>query len=730
MTKRSFLSVLLLFPLALLVLMVRPLWADSLRFLTDLEYADFVSSTKNKETGETSESDSSLFSQLYTLDLSKEITPAIVFNGGGLFVLDRRETEADGVRSESKDRSISPYGEVRLSTPVLQAATGYRRSEFKETALFMEPARRYSEQYTTTLDWRPVELPRVTLNYSRALNYDEPLTTDSVVDSLELSSKYNYKDFLFDYRHSESDSLQKMSDSETRSVSDTGAVFFTHLYNENRVAVNAGTRYKRDTVEFSGTGARLVDASGSGTSFFNLNDTTPTSSMAGDFTLGAITAVDLLGTPQQISFGLDFGSDTEVDTVYVTVAPHVQPDNQATPSEIAGIAQHFTWSVYSSDDLVIWTKQDLLLPVSYNIFENRFELSFVGANARYLKIVTTRVNPLLVGLQSAAEIKLSTIVPKRTLPADTSEFLSTTWNSNLGVNWKMSEKTSSGYDMSYRQEEAKPFGDKRTLLNTGANLRHMFNKIFSGNMRLNRSELTEKDGFGNVSHTYSASLAGRYLETFSQALIYSYSHSDDEEKGASSANSLMLRSNLGLYDGWSMNLDNGYSWQYPAEGGESTSTFARISTSITPNRWMHAVLDYGISWLRQSESVVLLGQTGGGVTRRQTGGMVFSWTPFASLSLSADLLFTDEDGLNSDSYTRQMYSFNWAPFRDGTLQFSLAYGDSQDTEGIKTTSLSPSLKWQATRNSLLTVQYSDGEFEDAREEGEFENITFILRVYY
>lgn len=728
----------LLVPLLVTVFMQRPLRADSMRFLTDQEYSNSTSSTKNKATGEITESDYSLYSQLYTLDLSKELSPAIVFNGGGLFALDSTKTETDGLGLESKDRSISPYGELRLSTPILQAGTGFRRTEFKETASLMESTRRYSDQYTGTLDWKPVELPRVTLNYNRSLNYDEPLTTDSAVDSLELNSKYSYKDFSFDYRHAETDSLQKLTDSETLYVSDTGSVFFTHLYNENTVSVNAGTKYKRDTVEFSGTGARLVDASGSGISFYNLNDATPTSSLPEDFTLGGITAVNLLSSsPQQLSFGLDLGSDTEVDTVYVGVAPAVPPDNQASPSEIAGIAHLFawSWSVYSSDDQTIWTKQDLLLPASYNIFENRFELSFVGLKSRYLKVVITPLNPTdpAVGLPASKEIRLSTIVPKRTLPADTSEFLSTTWNSNLGVNWKMSERTSSGYDMSYRQEEAKPFGERRTLLNNGAYLRHMFNKIFSGNMRLNRAELSENDGsdtVGTVSHTYSAALAGHYLETFNQALIYSYGHTDDDEEGVSSTNSLVLRNNLGLYQGWSMNLDNGYSWQYPTQGGKTTNTFARLSTSITPNRWMHVLLDYGISWISQAESSLILGQTGGTEIRRQTGGMLLSWMPIASLSLSGDLSFTDEDGDTSDSYTRQMYGVNWSPFPDGTLQFSLTCGDSQDTDGVKSTSLSPALKWQATRNTLLTLQYSDGVFEDEREETEFKNITLTLRIYY
>lgn len=721
MSKRSFPSVLLFTAFLLAGLMKSPLQADSMRFLTDLEYTNATSSTKNKATGEKTDIDYSLFSQLYTLDFSKDLTPTIVFNGGGLFDQDSTDTETNGAKTEGRDRNIRPYAELLLTTPLLQAGTGYRRTEFKETESLLETTRRYTDEYTGRMDWRPVELPRVTLNYTRTLTHDEPLTTDTATDNLELISKYLYKDFIFDYSHTRTDLVQEISGFETLSTTDNGAVRYAHLFHDGKVAVNAGTRYKQDKVEFSGEGERLVDTSVPGTSFFNLDDPPPaTSTMVSDFTFGSLDNVNLLGTPRQLSFGLDFGSDTEVDTVYVVVLPEnpTDPaDRQASPAEIADIAHLFVWSVYTSDDLEIWDR--LAAPsASFNVFENRFEISFAAANARYLKIVTT---PWSQTLLPGKQIRLSNLEPKRTLPADTSEFSTNAWNADLAVNWKMTDRTSTGYDLHFREEESDPFDEKRTWLNTGANLRHIFNRIFAGNMRLSRSEITETQGSDILSHTYSASLTGHYLETFNQTLTYSYGHDDDEEEGASSVNSVLLRSNLDLYDGWSMNLDNGYSWQYPTEGGKSTNTFARLGTTIIPNRWMNATLNYEISWTTQTDEEDL---------HEQTGGMVLSWVPFAALSLSADFSFTDEEGVISDSYTRQMYGLNWSPFQDGTLQFSFSFGDSQDTDGEKTRSFTPALKWHINRNSLLSLEYSVGNFEDAQEETEFENIILALRVYY
>jgi len=721
MTKTSVLSILLFTPLLLMILMQGSLRADSMRFLTDLEYSNSSSKTKDKATGEKTDTDYSLFSQLYTLDFSKEFSPTILFNGGGMFNQDSTDTETNGFKSEGRDRNISPYAELQLNTPILQAGTGYRRTEFKETESRMETARRYIDEYTGRVDWKPVELPRVILTYNRTLNHDEPLTTDSETDNLELRSKYQYKDFTFDYSHTNLETLENVTDFQTTTETDNGAIRYMHSYHDGKVSVSTGTRYKKDTVEFNGQGQRVVDAAVPGTSFYNLDDPPPaTSNITSDFTFGSLDNVNLLGVARPLSFGLDFGSDTEVDTVYVVFQqkdPTDPADRQATPAEIEGIAHLFVWSVYESDDLEIWRRRDVGQR-SFNIFENRFELSFTGAKARYLKIVTT---PLSQTLLPGKEIRLSNLEPKRTLPADTSEFSTTNWNADLAVNWKMSDKTSTGYDMNYRQEESKPFDDKRTWLNSGVNLRHIFTEIFAGNMRVVRSEISEKDEPDITSHTFSTSLAGHYLETFNQTLTYSYGHNDDEEKGTSSVNSILLRNNLDLYDGWSMNLDNGYSWQYPEEGGESTNTFVRVGSTITPNRWMNVTLDYAISWSTQTDEPD---------NRDQTGGMVISWVPFRTLSLSADLSFTDEEGATNDSYTKQMYSFNWSPFQDGTLQFLLSYGDSQDTDGEKTKSLSPSLKWQISRNSLLTFEYSVGKYEDVQEETDFENMTVSLRIYY
>ena len=170
-----------------------------------------------------------------------------------------------------------------------------------------------------------------------------------------------------------------------------------------------------------------------------------------------------------------------------------------------------------------------------------------------------------------------------------------------------------------------------------------------------------------------------------------------------------------------MYLDNGYSWQTPASGRETSTTFAQISTNIVPNRWLNMTLSYGTSWRRQPDRAVV---------RDQNGRIVVTWVPTSSLSLSANISYNDEGLTDEGSDVQQRYSVNWSPFRDGTLRFSMAYSQTENNDDETFWTLSPALRWQINRKTLLTLEYAKGEREDPEELAEFENISLGLRFFY
>ena len=85
------------------------LWADSLRLMTDLDYRMTNNTTTTKATGVKREIDREIFTQIYNLDVIKELRPNLTLNGGGIFKDDYSKNELDGDDSDRRTISMRPY---------------------------------------------------------------------------------------------------------------------------------------------------------------------------------------------------------------------------------------------------------------------------------------------------------------------------------------------------------------------------------------------------------------------------------------------------------------------------------------------------------------------------------------------------------------------------------------------------------------------------------------------
>ena len=700
----------LLFGLFLGLFWNMPVFADSLRLLTDLEYDFSDTEITNKVTDETLKSERTTFSQLYSLDVQKELMPNLNLNFGGLFDQDKSRGKTEGEeRRKSRDESVRPYIDLQLNSPLVRAMLGYRKSQISQrTNSGSGTNRSFTKEYSASLNWEPVELPEVDLDFTRTLNYNRPKTNDQRVDSYHLRSRYAYENFRFTFNHSTSEARNEITDFETTSNTDSGSVRFNRSYQQERVSLNSSLKASRQEVKFSGEGDRLVPTASPGTIIGRPEDSFPLNSdPETGFSLNQVDLlVDSAAEAQPFSFGLDFGELVDVDTLLVVL------DDLMNYS-----SGQFVWSVYVRDNETDSWTQLAAVQDETNIAEQQYELSFTSVETRYIKIVTTPLAPPEV--PSGEDLLITDVIARRTLPPETSTFESFDWTGNAVVNWRHSDKTSTGYDFLYREQESKTIDEKKTRLNLGARLSHRFNEVFSGNMRLQRSASKDRDTRTNYS--YSAALSARYFATFDQSLTYSYSRQLENGSRSSTSNAIFLRNNLRLYEGWSMYLDNGYSWQTPASGRETSTTFAQISTNIVPNRWLNMTLSYGTSWRRQPDRAVV---------RDQNGRIVVTWVPTSSLSLSANISYNDEGLTDEGSDVQQRYSVNWSPFRDGTLRFSMAYSQTENNDDETFWTLSPALRWQINRKTLLTLEYAKGEREDPEELAEFENISLGLRFFY
>ncbi|HEX9779226.1 MAG TPA: hypothetical protein VGA63_13850 [Geopsychrobacteraceae bacterium] len=697
--------------------------ADRLSLLADLDYTILDNKSTNRQTGAVTKTDTERFSQLYTLDMDKTLTQVLTFNAGGTFDLNEADTETDGFKRTGRDRQIRPYLGLELNTPFYRSGVNYRKSELTNSGTGITKTRAYAEEYTANLSWRPSDLPKVSMEYVRALAYDDAETRDGVNDAFSFTSRYDYRQYNFDVTHTRNDNRDKLNDFETRSRNYSGGVSYAERFLDDRLGLNTGVKLDRSSTEFAGSGERLLRTVPIGAGFFLLSDPFPSDNTADEFT--AVDAasrfseinIGLGGGSGLLSFGLFFDAPVEVDVIRLPLVSDPNDPTVAGPGQVAAVAGLLDWTLFVSDDQLTWTEVPIA-SVAFDQFDNRFELRPARTlTENYFKIVTSPLGVAAPGKILLNDVQALTVLPENVR----AKITSLNQYYNFGLNYQFSAATSLSYDTYYQQQDTEPFGGDSRSWSNGVSLRHRFNPTFLGTSRLLRSD-TWRDGSKNLtSHSFSTSLNAQYLQTFNQTLTYSMNHTS-ERAGSSLSNALVLRSNLDVYDGFSLSLDQGYSRQEPVEGEDSSSVFVRGRSHIVPHRRVDLNLDYGVAW----------GSAGGQPDiRTETGRFTGFWLLLDTLSLSTEvnLRKTARDG-ESVTRVQRDYAVSWSPLLQGALQFSAVYTESGNSENDQTATLSENIRWRLTSYSLLTLSHSRGSNETDLEKNENESIFMSLRIYY
>jgi hypothetical protein len=689
-----------------------------LNIMTDLEYLYSNIETEDKVTGEKTETDFSRFKQEYDIELLKEIYPYLNLRLGGLFELIDTGTSSDGSHTETDERSAWLFAELNLDNPLYTAGAAYRRREFEFNPEDIPQTRISREEYSGLFRWRPVGFPRFDLDFNRFHIWDDAETRDSVLDRFILQSRYDYRDFSYDYTYTRNDENDRIDGFGTLTQIHNGNMNYSTRFFNDRLLVNGAVRLNYQTLEPTGEGEIERPTTAPGSEFYLLDDSDPGTLQEVDaahpLTLVNIgrNAAPVIG----VGVGLDFGLPTDVDTLYVLPLADAQDPLLATPGEIAWVAGFYTWSVFSSDDQLTWTLVTPAAEANYNVFDNRFEISFPPViGTRYIKVVTAP------RLSAPGEIRIAEIRAFTTIPVSPGmviEDFDQTYN--LGLQWAITDRTTTSYDGLFRMMETEPFDLKRTTLTNSISLRHIFGPRLFANARLLRTDTTETERDDAVNHSYTASITADYLDTLRQTLIYSGRH-DKEGSRTGTANSIFLRTDADLYKGWSADVDLGYSWQSPLDGDDNTSATLRISTDVDPNPRLSFSLDYLVSWNTEEGRPSSIDQYA-----RFQG----FWHPVRTLSFFGAVSLRHKQSEGEGLKIAQDYSVNWAPFPDGWLNLSLAYNYSVDTNNNETRVFSPQIDWQIARSTFLNLRFNLGTFESERQTSDVKNIRLTLRASY
>lgn len=682
-----------------------------------LEYDYLNSSTEStdKASGEVTKTDFSRFVQLYNLNISRNIYPNLNFRGGGIFELENSDTTTDGEKFDRDERTTRPFLELNLNTPLIKLGGGYRKTEIKSTQSFAPTERNFVDEYNANLNYRPVDFPQLSVNYTHTNFYDSPETTDVVNELLSTDARYDYKDIGLQYLYTRNDTEDRKADFNTLTQSHTGKMNYSKSFFDRRLGLNADYRINYISTDFSGTGSQTITLSRD-EGLFSPDDDAGLALESRpaliDGNVVSSTGIDIgLGGDEtkRISIGIDLGVPITVDTIFVWV------DRRLSTT----VANSFAWEVYTSPDNTdtsIWTLRAIVSPAPFDSFNNRFEISFPEVQTRFIKVVT---RPLAIADAPDASdfpnIFITEVEGRITVQGAEAERLTSLDHSvNLRARWTITQETSLGYTFYYRDSEADPGDITRTTLSNGLDLTHIFNKVFTGTVRVLRSD--SKRGVVKTTDTASsASLRATYLPTLSQTLTLSVSR-QKEDGSRARANSVFLRTNAELYKGWGAFLDAGYTWGTSFEDVDSTITFMRVGTNLVPHRRFTLDASYTASWSQEADEPTAL---------RQTGSVQLFSLPFDTLSLSANISFSDEE---DDSRTFQNYSVNWSPFPQGTLQLSLLYNETLSTEGQESRSFGPRVIWRLARRAELTVIYTISETESEDTLTESKNLSANLRI--
>jgi len=697
--------------------------AEGIDFNSQLTYSRADSKITDKTTGEKSDSESYRFDQRYNLNLAKIVYPYLTFRAGTFFEVDTTKSLTDNVKRE--ERTLQPLVGLSLNNPLYQAGLEYRGTRRTENVTDLQKIEFFRDDLTATLVWSPVELPLLDLRYNQTHTYDDPETVDVVDKVFTLKSAYTaWEELRLDYIYTRLDTDNRTSDFETLNQTHFGSANYTHNFFDDRLFMNTSYRIRYNTVEFPGAetvqsplqrsqGLSVVNSDPPDEGPLQINNAL----IDGNLTASAgINIGSAANQTQFINIGLNFGSAIDVDEIYLWV------DRRLT----AAVAGSFSWAVYSSPDNTntsTWTLVATVSPASFANLDNRFEISFPTVNTQYIKVVTTALTPALDPGGQFRDIFVTEMQAFITLSGSEvkNKFTTLEQNYDLNLTGRLSDKTTLGYTLQYSsQDQDAPAQDSSQLFNN-IFLNHTFNKIFTANATLSRTDASQGDT-DTATYTYGASIRGNYLPTFNQTLAFSGTNESDQASSTYDY-SIFLRHNATLYTGWSAFLDVGRSWNLLVDDTRNANTTIRMGTNFIPNSMINLNFTYNYT-LTDSKPPEGDSQK---TTNKNLYLQVF-FTPFRALSFSASINYVDREDFSS---TVQQYSASWSPFPDGDLQFFFTYNETLTPElDQNERTIGPGFNWRISNHFSLRMSYSYVESETNTQKAEINNFFSELTINF
>jgi len=698
--------------------------ADSLNGLLDIGYARSDLKTTDNS-GATTHTQLSSFSQQYRLTLNKSFFPHLTLTGGGIFEKVMTDSDSGGLQTTSTGTKIRPSFDLRLATPLYKAGVGYSRTEDERKTSGSPSTTNVNERNYAILGWMPEGFPDWNVRLEKSDTFDkERVNQDTSAKLALLAVHYAYKGLDLRYQPSYTDQINRIDDLEQKNWTHNGRARYSGSFFQGRTTLSANYEMTRTETEIIASGAGEVSFPLIPLSGLSALDDTPADGaldpnpalIDGNPTASAgqnLGLPPLGGDTRPRNLGLDFLIPPETNTLYVWVDRELPPE----------IANAFSWDVYTSPDNRVWNLVTTLLPAPFGPFQNRFEIRLPNVTSRFIKVVTRPLTAIVPRASEFPDIFVTEIQAYLRRPADEvrGKTKRTTQTGGVDFRTKILGRPSLYYDFSFNKVNTSPPSRTQSSMINGLSASHVFSRIFSASGRVTRED-NRTDDRKEAAYSYTASLQAVPLKTLRHVLLFSGRNEQLVEESRD-VYSLMLQNSAQLYRGVEVFLNGGLTKEKSGAGERQEVENLLFGASFVPNRTMTVTLNFNGTWTDRA---------GGGRPDENTvdrrGDASISYRPFDTLYLLASFSRIERPGIND---TTQNYSLNWSPFPSGALQFNFAFNQDLSTrDNAKVQTVRPSLRWNVTSRISLDMSYQVAKADSSTGATDDKTFSTKMRMFF
>jgi hypothetical protein len=376
-----------------------------------------------------------------------------------------------------------------------------------------------------------------------------------------------------------------------------------------------------------------------------------------------------------------------------------------------GIANAFSWDIYSSPDNVIWRREATVPVAPFGPFERRFQIDFPGITARYVKAVTRPLAAAVPESSRFPEILVTEMQVFLRKPAAEAggRLTRNTDLINTDVRLKLLNTPALYYEGFFLSNGTGGSGPRTDTLSNGLSASHTMGMV-SAVARWSREQGTQRRGH-RVATLTSATVTVDPVPTFRSSFLYSAQ--DEEIAGLPSSRSGWFIQNAAQpYRGVDVLFGFGRESTTRESGEISHDRLINASATIVPRQHLSLTLSYDETRTERSGTFVGAARS---LQRRTYASVSVDPVPTLHLVVGGEAI----SATGQTTRTTLDISASWAPFPDGTLQFIFASNEAvRALEFGRERSTLGAVRWNLSRQSYVDVSYqrTRTEFVDLKTE--------------